>query len=214
LTGIYELGNQAYAKTLWQTIQAEFETLGGDASQTFTFTSGETDLRHLMAQVTASRPEAVVFIAPSIDTALMIQYGRQQGLAAKLYSSGWAGTEVFLEKGGRAIEGVELVLTFSDQHSDPAFKKFVQRFKTHYGREPTFSAAYSYEAVLVLAQALEETNGQAEGLPDALKRIKKLEGLQGKISLDEYGDVNRDVYIAVVRNRQFEIIYAVMVTGG
>jgi branched-chain amino acid transport system substrate-binding protein len=194
---------------LWRSIQAEFEALGGDAGQTFTFTSGGTDLKGLMAEVKASEPEAVVFIAPSFDTALMVQYGRQQGLQAQLYSSGWAATEVLLEKGGRAIEGIELVTTYNDKNPYPAFRDFLRRFEKRYGRQPTFSAAFSYEAVLVLARALEETGGQASGLPEALTAVKDLEGVQGPISMDEYGDVERDVYITIVRKGQFEIIHTI-----
>jgi hypothetical protein len=43
-------------------------------------------------------------------------------------------------------------------------------------------------------------------LPEALVGIEGLEGVQGIISVDQYGDVKRDVYIAVVRNGRFEII--------
>ncbi len=212
LAGIYDLGNRDYAETLWLSIQTEFEMLGGDASLAFGFIAGETDLQTLMSEIKASEPEAVVFVAPAIDTALMTQYGQQQGLKARLFSSGWAATEVFLEKGGQAIEGVELVMTYSDKNPYPPFQDFVRRFEARYGRQPTFSAAFSYETVLVLANALAETNGQAEGLPEALVTTKNLAGVQGTISMDGYGDVKRDVYIAVVKDRQFEVINTIPAT--
>jgi branched-chain amino acid transport system substrate-binding protein len=205
LTCIYDLHNQAYAKPLWQSIQAEFEALGGSIDQVFTFASGETDLQALMAQVTAVDPETVVFISSAVDTALMIQYARQQGLEARLFSSAWAQTNELLEKGGRAVDGLEMIAGYNPQDSSPSFVRFVEQFEAYYGRSPGLMASYAHEAVLVLAHALEQTGGKAAGLPEALTAVQTWQGVQGRISMDEYGDVKRDVYIAVVKDGQFEV---------
>ncbi len=206
LTGIYDLGNRAFSETLWQSMQAEFEKLGGDASQAFTFTSGETDLQDLMAQVTATEPEAVVFVASAIDTALMAQYVHQQESEALMFSSTWAQTNELLEKGGRAVDGLELSVVYHTDNPFPTFQRFVEQFEARFNRPPSLASPFAYEAVLVLAQALKQTDGQAKGLPEALTTINNLEGVQGFISMDDYGDVKRETFIAVIEDRQFKII--------
>ncbi len=206
VTGIYDLDNQAFTESFWQAVQARFIESGGDASQSFTFASGETDLQALMTKVKAVEPEAVVFASSAFDTALMAQYGRQLELDAQYFTSGWAHSDELLSKGGRTVEGMEMIINYNAQTSFPAFQEFVQQFETRYKREPTFPAANGYEVVLVLAEALAQTGGQAEGLPQAIIAVENLEGVQGMISMDEYGDVNRDVYIAVVTDDEFEFI--------
>jgi branched-chain amino acid transport system substrate-binding protein len=210
ITGIYDLGNQAFSEVLWQTIQTEFETLGGKTGQVFTFTSGETDLAALITEVKATNPEAVVFVASAVDTALMVQYSRQQELEAALFSSAWAQTDELLEKGGQAVEGVEIGAVYNSKNPSPVYQDFAERFKARHKVEPTFPSAYGYESVLVLADALKRTNGQAAGLPEALAQVKDLPGIQGAISLDEFGDVQREVYVAVIKEGQYEVINALL----
>jgi len=96
-------------------------------STVFTFVSGETELKGLMTQIKITEPEAVVFIASPIDTALMVQYGRQQGLEAQFFSSSWAQTDELLAKGGQAVEGLELAAGYSPQNPYPPFERFVER---------------------------------------------------------------------------------------
>ncbi len=206
LTGIYDLGNRAFAETLWKTIQADFERMGGDAGQAFTFTSGRTDLQDLITDVAAAEPEAIMLISSPVDTALMAQYLRREGLTSKLFASGWSNTKELLEKGGRAVEGLEANAGYYAQDPRPVFQSFLRRFKKRYHRQALFPATYGYESVLVLAHALEQTGGKAKGLPQALVEVKNIEGAQGPISLDEFGDPLREIYISVIRDGQFEVI--------
>ncbi len=209
LTAIYDLSNQAFTESLWDVIQREFTRLGGDIDETFTFMHGDADLKALMTEVQRTDPSAIVMIAASMDTALLAQYGRQQGIEAPLFASSWAQSQNLLEEGGQAVDGLELVAGFHPENPYPAFQPFVERFKARYGRSPTFSAAFAYEAVLVLAHALEQTVGRAAGLGDALVAIEALEGVQGLISINAYGDVERDVYIIRVDQGNFEVIHTI-----
>jgi branched-chain amino acid transport system substrate-binding protein len=136
----------------------------------------------------------------------MIQYIRQQSADIPLISASWAQTSELLAKGGGAVEGLHLVALYDLDNQDARFQKFVQSFEKRYNRTPDFSAAYAYEGVLVLAEALKQTGGKAEGLPEALVNIKDLPGVQGSISMNEYGDAKRSFYVAVVEDGQFQVI--------
>ncbi len=206
LVCVYDESNRAYGEFLWQAIKVKFEALGGEAGQLFTFMPDETALDALMQQVQAAAPEGVVFIASPVDTALMVQYGHQQGLEARLFSSPWAQSDALLEKGGQAVEGLEMIAGYTPQIPYPPSQRFAEQFEARYGRQPTLLASNGYEAALVLAYALKQTQGRAQGLPEALVTVKDLEGAYSPISLDEYGDVKRDVYIAMVKDRAFEIV--------
>ncbi|MBN2499409.1 MAG: ABC transporter substrate-binding protein [Anaerolineales bacterium] len=206
IIGIYDISNQAFTEALWFSAKEAFEALGGDASQAFTFFSGETDLKELMELVSEDEPEALVFISSPVDTALMIQYARQLGITSRLFSSTWAGSQELLDKGGAAVEGLELISVYNMANTSPNFQDFIDDFKARYNRAPGSTAAYGFEAVILLVEGLRQTEGQAEGLPEALTSIKNLAGVQSGISLDQYGDVSRDVFIDAVINRQFVTI--------
>lgn len=206
---IYDTENQAFAEPLWQTVDQEFVKLGGNATQKVPFSSKEADLRELVSRVGASKPEAVLFISSPVDTALLIQYAHQLHLETKVFSSTWAVTSELLEKGGQAIEGLELAAVYDPQNSLPAFQTFTKNFEARYKRKPDFLALYGYEAVLIIAHALGQTGGNAEDLPEALVKIKNLAGPQGEISMNDYGDVNREIYIVRVKGNRFETVTAI-----
>lgn len=206
---IYDLRNQTYADPLWQAVQQEFEALGGAVGDTFTLTSGETDLQALMMQVKAVNPEAILFIASGIDVALMAQYVQQQDIEAQLFSSPWAQSPELLEKGGQAVEGLELIAGYTPDIPYPPSQEFARRFEARYQRQPGLLASNGYESMVTLIAALERTKGNARGLPEALATIHDVEGAYSAITLDHYGDVKRPVYIARVENGQFTIIRAV-----
>ena len=156
-----------------------------------------------MENVSGVDTGALVFISSPVDTALMIQYANQFGISEPMFSSTWAESQELLSKGGTAIEGLEILSVYNFSNTSPNFQRYLERFEERYNRIPGFTAAYAYESILVLAEALKQTDGKAEGLREALTNIKNLEGVQGDISIDQYGDTSRDIYIAIVRDRQF-----------
>jgi branched-chain amino acid transport system substrate-binding protein len=206
LAGAYDLNNRSYTETFWRTAQAEFERLGGDASTEFTFKSGETDLKALMLQVTNSGADAFLIVASAVDMAVMAQYIRQAGSNIPFFAATWAQTAQLVEKGGTAVDELEICTTTNPNDQSMAYKDFLQRFEQRFGRSPLLATTQSYETVLVLARALEMTNGKAEGLPAALTAIQDFPGIQGTISFDHYGDVSRNVFIVQINDGKYRTI--------
>ncbi len=203
--GIYEWQNRSYAGRLWAAAQAEFEQLGGETAGVYTYTSGVDDVSGLIARVPVHSAEAMVMVSPAVDTALMVQYVRQENETVRFFSVPWSQTPELLQKGGRAVEGLELVVLYNPQSTYPPFVKFFSEFKERYGYDPDFAAAYSYEAIWLLAEALKQNGGRAEGLREVLAQIRRIDGIQSPVILDEYGDCNRPIYIARVENSAFNI---------
>jgi len=206
LAGAYDLNNRSYSETYWNAAQAEFEKLGGESSTAFPFRSGETDLKALAEQVNAAHPDAFLMISSAVDAAILAQYIRQSGSNIPLFATPWTQTTQLLEKGGQAVNGMEICTPSNPEEQGAAYNDFAKRFEERFGRQPLQATSQAYEAVLVLAAALEKTNSQAEGLPAALTAIKDFPGLQGIISFDQYGDVRRDVYIVQIKDGKYVTI--------
>lgn len=207
VSGVYDVSNKAFSEVLWEAFVSKYEELGGKVIQAFTFNGSETDLELFTQEVMVTNPSALLIISSDVDTALMAQYIRlQSGTQPVLISSSWASTKELLAKGGQAVEALSIVAVYDSDNPNPAFQEFVQKFTKRFDREPDFGAAYGYEAVQVLAEALKQTGGEAEGLPEALTTIKEFPAIQGNITLNEYGDVERDVYMMVVEDGQFKLV--------
>jgi branched-chain amino acid transport system substrate-binding protein len=206
VTGICDEMNKSFSESTWQSFQAEFKELGGEAEKCFGFTPGKTDLASFIQEVMASEPATIMFASSDIDTALMIQHIRQLSPDIPLISASWAQTSQLLAKGGDAVEGMHLVALYDLDNPDPVFQEFVQKFEKRYNRTPDFSAAFAYETVLLLAKGLEQTGGKREGLPEALATVQDLPGVQGTISMNEYGDAKRGIYIAAIENGTYKVV--------
>jgi len=216
---VYDMDNAAYSNTFWTVFAARYQELGGQVLREVPFSSAEApDFVSVMADLRgdltnpidkSADAEAVLIIASALDTALMAQQAIRLGWDVPLFATGWAQTEILIQNGGHAVEGMETIVSF-DWNSDAcAFLEFKARYQERFGRLPTFAAAQSYEAVGVLAAALEKTGGSAEGLRQALLETQDYAGLTGRLSLDKYGDVVRTQFLIAVQNGEFVTLEAI-----
>ena len=210
---IYDLDNEAYSRSYLEIFQQEFRSLGGEVSEHSFRSSRQENFDALLAGIRASNAGAAMLIASDMDTALLAQRMRLMQWPVPLFCSAWAQTEALLHNGGQAIEGMELEETFPMNSPKAAFLEFRQRYQARFGNPPSFSAALHYEAVQVLATALNKTGGKAAGLEPALTGIRDFSGLVDVFSLNRYGDAVRPYYMAVIRNGQFISQEAVQPTG-
>jgi branched-chain amino acid transport system substrate-binding protein len=199
LVGVYDENNLSFSGAFWDAVKVGFTAAGG-ATKSVPFNSTAADLQQLAARIKAEQPEAVVIVASAVDTAVLAQYLRQLGVAAPLFTSPWAQTSQLVEKGGQAVEGLEISGFYNSNSTRPEHLKFVRAFEERFGRAPQLGTSQAYEAVMVLAEALRITGGSRRGLPEALHALRDFPGILGPITFDPYGDVSRDVYIMRVEN--------------
>ncbi len=238
VAGIYDIDNEAYTLTYWTAFVETCRVLGQQSVAEVAFSAAEEpDLAPLVSELKAHHPDALVIMAAALDTALIAQQTRLQEWQVPLFATGWSHTEILLQNGGRAIEGMEIVMSFDlnyrtavstssgDGHdipevsqsgdegpltetfplkpSEEALEAFDARYRQRFGQAPIFASAQAYEAMMVLAEALKQTRGHASGLPRALLGIRDYEGLNTRLSLDQYGDVIRPQFLVAVRGGAF-----------
>jgi branched-chain amino acid transport system substrate-binding protein len=204
LAVIYDDDNAAFSQTLWDGFVQTYQALGGQVSGEASFSSSaEPDFAPLVAELRAGDPQGLFIIASALDTALIAQQVQLSGWQVPLFASGWAYTEALPQNGGRAVEGIELTVGHDENSQLPAFLDFRDRYQARFGRPPTFASVHAYDAVMVLAAALEKTNGQVKGLPQALAETRNFKGPTGTVSMDEYGDAIRTRFLLTIREGQF-----------
>jgi len=200
----YDTDNVAFTDTFRQGFEKKYLSVGGEILLDYPFSSSsEPDFRPVLIELKEQKPDGIFIIASAVDTALIAQQARLEGLDVQLLTSNWALTEDLIENGGSAVEGILTVVAHDETNQSPEYLDFSNRFQMRFGHKPSFGAEYGYEAVLVLANALNKTNGEKDGLADALLQTSNLPGLDGGISFDAYGDVVSDLYLIAVRDGQF-----------
>lgn len=205
---IYDKDNSSYSKTYGEIFMDEFKKLGGNITDVIMFSSViQPDFFPILAKLQESKPEGLLIIASDVDTALIAQRAKLIDKKISLFTSAWAQTETLISNGGQAVEGMEIEEAYNITNQSERFTEFRTKYKARFGNEATFGSAYSYEATLILAEALKRTNGSKDGLKQSLLETRDFTGLIDKISIDKFGDVERSYYISIINEGKFKIIH-------
>ncbi len=195
--------NAAFAKPYQETFTRIFEANGGKVVFLYEYSSrAEPNFVVELNAAKAKLPDGMFIIASAFDAALIAQRARLEGIKARLFTTNWAFTSDLIENGGGAVEGMFAVVSHNENNQSPAYLAFGQAYFQRYGRKPTFASAYGYETILMIAAALEQTNGETQGLKESLLKTSII-GLNGVISFDPYGDVSRPLYLIAVQDGNF-----------
>jgi branched-chain amino acid transport system substrate-binding protein len=199
--------NNAYSSSLADSFTTSLEQAGGDVTARVTF-SGNTisDFIPYVYGLRLSNPDAVLIIASPINAGIIAQQIRLQKWEIPLFAAPWARGQELLRNGGNAIEGLELIIAFDSDSPNPALDAFNTHYLNRYAQEPVFTAIYGYEVVQVLAEALKLTKGKADGLPEALSSLSNVTTLTSSITINEYGDTIRPLFIQRVMDGKFVTI--------
>ena len=204
---IYDKDNSSYSKTYSKVFSDKFKELGGNITEEITFSSAtQPDFSPILSKLQDSKPDGLLIVASDVDTALISQRAKIIDKKIKLFTSAWAQTETLISKGGQAVEGMEIEQAYNLTNQSESFIDFKSKYKARFGNEASFGSAYSYEAMLTLAEALKKTKGSKDGLKQSLLEINDFNVLIDKISLDKFGDVERPYYISTIDEGKFKMI--------
>lgn len=205
---IYDKDNSSYSKTYSKVFSAKFKELGGNVTDEIMFSSkAQPDFLSILSALQESKSEGLLIIASDVDTALISQRAKLIDKKISLFTSAWAQTETLISNGGKAVEGMEIEQAYNITDKSESFIDFKAKYKARFGNEASFGSAYSYEATLILAEALKRTNGKKDGLKQALLETRDFKGLLDKISIDKFGDVERPYYISTINEGKFKMIH-------
>ncbi len=157
---------------------------------------GEFDAIFLAAAV----PEAGLFIAQT----------RATGIDVPIFGGDAMDSISLIEMGGEATEGTIVASNFHVDDPRPVVQHFVQAFNARTGQMPNRGAAAGYDAVRMLAHAIEQAGSTVpEEVTQALRTMAPWEGVTGVMAFDEKGDLSDGILIAkVVRNGKLEYLEA------
>ena len=155
-----------------------------------------------------SKPDAL-YIPSMYNEGALIEKQREK--------LGWNDVEVFgpgslyspklLEIGGSSVEGLHTSTVFLETDPRPEVQEFVKAFKArNNGVAPNMFAAIAYDAISVLANAIEKAGTDRKAIRDELAKMKDYVGMTGKFSFTERRDVKRDYHYLVVKNGAWTLL--------
>jgi len=135
--------------------------------------------------------------------ALIARQARQIGLDVQLMGGGGLTNPKLVELAGDAAYGLLNTQTFfpDKEGASPEAAAFIDAYEKEYGMLPDSNAAMSYDSMMILAKAMEAAGPSLDKkkVRDAIAATRDYRGVTGVITIDEYGDANREILIIRVK---------------
>jgi branched-chain amino acid transport system substrate-binding protein len=176
---IYE--NSAYGKGLSSVFMEEFKKLGGEIVAEEVVETGGRDFRSQLTNIRAKNPPLIVTYAYYAEAGLIVRQSAELGIKAQFMSHGAVQNAAFGEIAGPSAEGF---IAGSPRVNEtlPMVQEFTKRYKEAYGKEPDLYGPYFYDAIHVIASAIQRGGYSKEGIVSGLKSMKDLQGVTGSLN--------------------------------
>ncbi|HZS39678.1 MAG TPA: ABC transporter substrate-binding protein [Polyangia bacterium] len=174
---------QAYAQGLAKDFESSLIKLGGAITDKESYQGGDQDFSAQLTKIKSSAPEAIFIPGYYTDVANIAKQARQLGITVPLL--GGDGWESVQDIGGDAIQGAFFSNHYSSDEKRPEVQQFVDKYVKRYGKKPDSMAALSYDAMMLLKNAIERAPKiDHKEVRDAIAATKDFQGVTGKITMD------------------------------
>jgi branched-chain amino acid transport system substrate-binding protein len=179
----------AYGQGLADAFTASAKKAGATIVRREYVNDKDFDFRAVLTLLKAAKPEALFFAGYDAQAGQLARQMRDVGLDAVLLGGETMNTAKFLELAGSAAEGHIASTPGAALSARSQGRAFAERYKQRYKQEIGLYAPYFYDAVMVLAAAMQKagTSATAKYLPE-LRRIRH-SGVTSEIEFEENGDL-------------------------
>ena len=179
----------------------EFRKLGGTVLTVEKSARGDKDFRTPITRINAQNPDAIYFALYPRETELFVRQVRELGTDRFLMTHQLIDDPEVLGKLGEAADGIVFTTPkLSPEIGGAGVKQFYDKYKQKYVKEPQQFAANSYDAVVLIAKAMEKYGFDSESIKKGLYEVKDYEGASGLLTVDENGDVQQKMSVMEIRD--------------
>jgi branched-chain amino acid transport system substrate-binding protein len=172
---------------------------------------GEKEFSPLLTKIRGLNPDIIYATAYFAEAAQIVRQAKALGIASKIVGQEGYDSPKFIELAGPAAEGTIITTNLNRDDPRPVAQQFMRRYRARHGIDADMVGASSYDAVRVLAAAVERAGVVSPPrIRDAIYRIANFDGVTGIIrGYNKLGEVLKTVQVQIVREgrfRQFAII--------
>jgi len=184
---VYVDSNSDYSKGIAEVFKKVFTDLGGEIIAEESYVDTDQDFKSTLTRIAAAKPEVIYLPGYYGNVGMIVKQARELGITVPFVGAdGYDSPDLVALGGAENLNNVFFTNHYSSQDTDPAVQKFVEAYKAAYGTEPDGFAALGYDAMYLMADAINRA-GAADSIAikDALAATKDFKGITGTMSMDE-----------------------------
>jgi len=164
---------------------------------------GEKDFRPFLTRIKESNPDLIFAAGYYGEAAAIVRQAKELGITSKIMGEEGFDSPKFIEIAGPAAEGVVIATNLDRDDPRPVVQNFLKNYHSAYKEDADMVGASSYDALMILVNAIKKSGTDAKAIQKALLETKDYNGLTGKISRFVQGEVVKPVQIQVVKDGKF-----------
>ena len=207
--------NDDYGRGLRNAFIAEAKKIGLNLVADEAYERDNTDFKAQLTSIKAKNPDAIFISGLYSEAGLIVKQAREAGITAQFFGADGVDSPDFLVIAGTSAEGTFLTTPFTFGAAGEDAQQMAANFEALHGVAPDTWAALTYDAVGMIAEALEKTYNAEASIAENRKAIRDhlasldtpeegYKGVTGLTYFDVNGDtVNKPAYVKVVKDGQF-----------
>lgn len=198
LTIVLDKSNASHTESFSLVFSKYFLSAGHRISSIISYHGKRDDLSQVAQRIPKSS-DGVLILSNDRDTAVLLQELHKSGQKRAIFVSEWSITKELFTNAKDLIEGVTLFATMNEQHSDPSYLSFKERYRKKYGSDPTFASVLAYDSAMIVMETM--TSGLKESdLKRGILNQGSYKTLLGEVSFDRYGDIVRSLFPTTIKD--------------
>ena len=199
---VYIENSSDYAKGLGKFFKETFVQNGGTVVTDEAYLAKDTDFKATLTKIKASNPDVIFVPGYYQEVGMIVKQAREIGITVPILGAdGWDSSKLPEIAGGDALNNTFFSNHYSPDDNSPEIKNFVEAYKAEYGQVPDAFAALSYDATMMIIEAIKRAGVEdSVKVKDELAKTKDYQGVSGSITLDEKHNAVKGVVIIEMKN--------------
>ena len=198
-----------YTTDLVEAFAASFQEIGGEVVYSGAYTVGDTAFTALLTEIHKVQPDVIFCPGFQPEVPSLISAAREIGITGTfLGGSAWDDRERFLSilDDNTVLDGSYYPTNFSVATQDADVQEFVGSYTTLFGSPPDGIAASGYDAMRLLARAIENAGSlDSVAVRDAFAAVSDYKGATTISHYDENRHPVKSLAIQIIRDGQVEL---------
>jgi len=165
-----------------------------------TYTFADKDFKPTIAKIKNRNPTHLLLIGYGVEYPPIMKTLEELKLLEKIrLVGGWGFFEPH-KVPAELLEGVVVAAPRYIFEKNEKALKFAEKYQKRHGQLPHFEVAISYDGLMLVAEAMKKAKSLTpEDIADALGNLREFEGVLGKITVSQTGDMQLPMGIGIFR---------------
>ncbi|MCR6545629.1 ABC transporter substrate-binding protein [Dehalobacterium formicoaceticum] len=194
---VYIDTNSDYSKAIGSVFKKDFTALGGEIIAEENYVKTDQDYKATLTRIKNAKPEVIYLPGYYNNVGLIVKQAREMGITVPFVGAdGYDSPDLVKLGGAKNLNNVFFTNHYSSQDTDPKVRAFVEAFKAEYGDVPDAFAAMGYDAMYLMADAINRAGSDDPiAIKDALAATKDFPAVTGTLTMDDKHNPIKSVVI-------------------